>query len=167
MVCASNITNLSLKPAHVAPNHYKRSNSTTLSGVVGKFCSGAAAGRGRRGGVVRPREGVWEGIFDDFWRELGSAAAETPRGCRESLTNSYGGGVRDACLCTLSASKAYEIHRKLASDRRISYCALAGSGEARRAEILKFYDFSKKIPGFCHWTPRQRRKSIGNDSWVP
>ena len=87
LVCVGIITKQHVKPDSRAANEIGGSNSHLDFGGGRKICSGAAAGWGRCGGVVRPREGVWEGILGDFGRGSGSAAAETSRECRELIAN--------------------------------------------------------------------------------
>ena len=45
--------------------------SRGLPDIRGIFASGAAAGSGRCGAVVRPRDGLWEGISVNFETGIG------------------------------------------------------------------------------------------------
>ena len=103
VACVPIITKANLKHADLASNHSERSISTTLSGVVGKFCSGAAGGRGWCGGVVRPREGAWEGIFTILggkW-DLRSRKRRQDAGNRSQMVT---GGVRGVCVALVPVS---------------------------------------------------------------
>ena len=68
MDIVTNVRDLDYIHATGAPNECGRSNSATLSGVVGKFPAALCGGGwcGARGGVVRPREGLWEGFLVNF-----------------------------------------------------------------------------------------------------
>ena len=108
------------------------------SGKLDNFCrgwliffgSGAAAGWGRCGGVVRPREGVWEGIFAILSRKVALWSRER----REDAGIRLGtvcGGVREACgaMARVSALPRLRNPPKTAGNQgskgRIPYCALA------------------------------------------
>ena len=80
-------------------------------GGGGTFCSGAAAGWGRCGGVVRPKEGVWEAAFGSILGGnivIGSCKRREDAGIRSQIVSGDG---RDACVTLARVSALSELRK--------------------------------------------------------